>query len=149
MFAVKLGIRGLWTGLLICAVVQSTLFIILIMRLNWNVATEQAQVRAGVKAQAISDADSSYGTCENQGYRLPQVESPTPEGGIIVFDVYSGESHSDTAELTEDSATRIAVTTVGEVLSVKQLIIRRGSALLAGLVVLAFGIVIHITLSPG
>ncbi|XP_064425115.1 multidrug and toxin extrusion protein 2-like [Latimeria chalumnae] len=149
MFAAKLGIRGLWTGLLICVVVQSTLFIILIMRLNWNAATEQAQVRAGVKAQAISDADSSYGTCEIQGYRLPQVESAAPEGGIIVFDVYSGKSHSDTAELTEDSATRVAVTTVGEVLSVKQLIIRRGSALLAGLVVLALGIVIHVTLSPG
>uniref|UniRef100_H2ZWV6 Multidrug and toxin extrusion protein n=1 Tax=Latimeria chalumnae TaxID=7897 RepID=H2ZWV6_LATCH len=147
MFATKLGTTGLWTGLLICAVVQSTLFIILILRLNWNVASEQAQVRAGVKAQAISNAYSSCDSCENQGHTLPQ-ESAAPEGGIIVFDVYSGESHSGTAELLEDSATRVAITTVGEVLSVKQLIIQRGSALLAGLVVLALRIVIYVTLSP-
>ncbi|XP_066520445.1 multidrug and toxin extrusion protein 1 [Hoplias malabaricus] len=48
MFAAKMGIFGLWTGLLICVFFQSVFFLILLVRLNWEKATEEAQIRAGV-----------------------------------------------------------------------------------------------------
>ncbi|XP_014347688.1 multidrug and toxin extrusion protein 1 [Latimeria chalumnae] len=149
MFAAKLGILGLWTGLLVCTVIQSTFFLILILTLNWNTASEEAQMRAGIKTQIISDVPGSPGMCENQGHSLPQ-EPAALQDGIILFDVYSSESQTDTTELSEDSAVpHVAITTVGEVVSIKQLMVRRGLALLAGMVVLAVGVIIHFTLSPG
>ncbi|KAJ8386234.1 hypothetical protein AAFF_G00175540 [Aldrovandia affinis] len=49
MFAAKMGIMGLWTGLIICAVSQSVFFIIFLVKLNWKKATHEALVRAGVE----------------------------------------------------------------------------------------------------
>uniref|UniRef100_A0A671Y8G4 Multidrug and toxin extrusion protein n=1 Tax=Sparus aurata TaxID=8175 RepID=A0A671Y8G4_SPAAU len=41
MFAAKMGIVGLWLGLLICVTLQSTFFIIVLWRLNWRTAAEE------------------------------------------------------------------------------------------------------------
>ncbi|KAJ8386227.1 hypothetical protein AAFF_G00175470 [Aldrovandia affinis] len=49
MFAANMGIMGLWTGLLTCAVIQSVFFITLLVKLNWKKATHEALVRAGVQ----------------------------------------------------------------------------------------------------
>ncbi|KAG9351616.1 hypothetical protein JZ751_022867, partial [Albula glossodonta] len=49
MFAAKMGIIGLWTGLIICVLLQSIFFIVLIVKLNWEKATREALIRAGVQ----------------------------------------------------------------------------------------------------
>ncbi|XP_069390155.1 multidrug and toxin extrusion protein 1 [Paralichthys olivaceus] len=48
MFAAKLGIKGLWTGLIICVSLQCTFLIFYLIRMNWTKVTVEAQVRAGV-----------------------------------------------------------------------------------------------------
>ncbi|KAM8903168.1 multidrug and toxin extrusion protein 1 isoform 6-T6 [Spinachia spinachia] len=54
MFVAKMGITGLWTGMFTCGFLQSSFFILYLVRLNWmKAATEtlfffQAQIRAGV-----------------------------------------------------------------------------------------------------
>ncbi|XP_057695505.1 multidrug and toxin extrusion protein 1-like isoform X2 [Corythoichthys intestinalis] len=46
MFVAKLRILGFWLGILICVILQSTLFIIVIFRLDWERMTEEAVKRA-------------------------------------------------------------------------------------------------------
>ncbi|GCB82502.1 hypothetical protein scyTo_0021628, partial [Scyliorhinus torazame] len=41
MFAAKLGVFGLWSGLIICVFVQLTLFLTVIYRINWKDASNQ------------------------------------------------------------------------------------------------------------
>ncbi|XP_053279584.1 multidrug and toxin extrusion protein 1 isoform X2 [Pleuronectes platessa] len=48
MFAAKLGIKGLWTGLFTCVVLQSAFLLFYLIRMNWTNVTVEAQVRAGV-----------------------------------------------------------------------------------------------------
>ncbi|XP_072302216.1 multidrug and toxin extrusion protein 1-like [Eucyclogobius newberryi] len=48
MFPLKLGIVGLWTGFLISAVGQSIFLVIYFYQLDWKIATDEAQKRAGV-----------------------------------------------------------------------------------------------------
>ncbi|KAG7321868.1 hypothetical protein KOW79_014726 [Hemibagrus wyckioides] len=49
MFAAKMGIFGLWSGLLICVFLQSVFFNVFLIKLNWVKATEEAQIRAGIQ----------------------------------------------------------------------------------------------------
>uniref|UniRef100_A0A669B2H6 Multidrug and toxin extrusion protein n=1 Tax=Oreochromis niloticus TaxID=8128 RepID=A0A669B2H6_ORENI len=43
MFVVKLGVLGFWLGLLICVVLQSTFYIIVIFKLNWKRMTDEGE----------------------------------------------------------------------------------------------------------
>uniref|UniRef100_A0A8C5DXZ2 Multidrug and toxin extrusion protein n=1 Tax=Gouania willdenowi TaxID=441366 RepID=A0A8C5DXZ2_GOUWI len=46
MFVAKLRVLGFWLGLLICVVLQSTFYIILIFKLDWEKMTDEAVKRA-------------------------------------------------------------------------------------------------------
>ncbi|XP_072446051.1 multidrug and toxin extrusion protein 1-like [Chiloscyllium punctatum] len=48
MFAGKLGVFGLWCGILLCASVQSIIFLTVICWINWKKTANQAQVNAGM-----------------------------------------------------------------------------------------------------
>ncbi|KAM3616935.1 uncharacterized protein V6R79_026401 [Siganus canaliculatus] len=60
MFAAKLGIKGLWTGLFVCVSLQCLFLIPYLVRLNWKKVTVEAQIRAGVR-----DASTDSGPQEN------------------------------------------------------------------------------------
>ncbi|XP_070084395.1 multidrug and toxin extrusion protein 2 isoform X4 [Equus caballus] len=49
IFAAKLGIIGLWSGLIVCVFFQAVFYMVYIFRIDWNRVAEQAQVRAGLK----------------------------------------------------------------------------------------------------
>ncbi|GCC20639.1 hypothetical protein chiPu_0019203 [Chiloscyllium punctatum] len=144
MFAAHLGVLGLWSGLFICVVVQAVFFLIVISRMNWNKASDEAIVNAGVKINVDTSCtpsnpqteDLSTGQC---------TEDPTV---LVLTNLSQVEISTDTEQLREDaSALEIGVTIVGKVLSTKQLIIRRGLAFLSGPVMLAIGLVIQLTVS--
>ncbi|KAF5896406.1 Multidrug and toxin extrusion protein 1, partial [Clarias magur] len=59
MFALNMGIIGLWSGFFVCVSLQSLFFLILIYKLDWKRATEQARKRAGV--QTTEPKVESYG----------------------------------------------------------------------------------------
>uniref|UniRef100_A0A672H060 Multidrug and toxin extrusion protein 1-like n=1 Tax=Salarias fasciatus TaxID=181472 RepID=A0A672H060_SALFA len=63
MFVAKLGILGLWIGMLICASLQCSFLITYLMRMNWNNATVEAKIRAGV---SVSATDSGKTRCASQ-----------------------------------------------------------------------------------
>ncbi|XP_062392509.1 multidrug and toxin extrusion protein 1 [Sardina pilchardus] len=143
MFAASMGIIGLWTGLFVCGALASLAFIILLVKLDWNKITIEAQQRAGVEVQANGKADvlvlENKAASDTNVYEdvLPdqtqtEVETPT--------DV-EGSSSSSKAESGKEA--EVKVTIVGEVLSNSQLVLRRGAATLAMLLILALGIVIN------
>ncbi|XP_072320454.1 multidrug and toxin extrusion protein 1 isoform X1 [Eucyclogobius newberryi] len=48
MFAAKLGIKGLWTGLFVCVFLQCSFLVVYMVCMNWEKATAEAKIRAGV-----------------------------------------------------------------------------------------------------
>ncbi|KAF4098351.1 hypothetical protein G5714_020381 [Onychostoma macrolepis] len=138
MFALSLGIIGLWTGFFVCAFTQSLFFFTLICKLDWKKATHEALIRAGV--QAPQTKDESY-AMENKGCteEVPQ-ESQHKEAGQT-------DANTDLEGLGEGEGGGITVAgtkvTVGTVLTTKQLVVRRGLAVFFMLLILAGGIVLN------
>uniref|UniRef100_A0A2K5HD94 Multidrug and toxin extrusion protein n=1 Tax=Colobus angolensis palliatus TaxID=336983 RepID=A0A2K5HD94_COLAP len=59
MFATKLGVMGLWSGIIICTVFQAVCFLGFIIQLNWKKACQQAQVHANLKADVAWSGNST------------------------------------------------------------------------------------------
>nr|XP_048304107.1 multidrug and toxin extrusion protein 2 isoform X2 [Myodes glareolus] len=131
MFAAKLGIIGLWSGLVVCVFSQALSYLIYIRRMNWNRAAEQAQVRAGLK--------SSKETIPTPA-DLPILERDAIDG-VILPDIVRPEGQAGPLVVEESQH---AVPTVGEILTGRQLIIYRGLALAASIAVLIAGIVVRV-----
>ncbi|XP_011484321.1 multidrug and toxin extrusion protein 1 [Oryzias latipes] len=127
MFAAHMNVVGLWTGLTICVFMQSSFFLIYLWKLNWKKAAEEAQVRAGVQ---IKDEKEMEITDCNRIHSQVSVTAPSCDG----------EDHTyEKVNIPEES--KAANTTLGDILSVKQLLLRRGLVLLLMLVLLAAGII--------
>ncbi|XP_049892877.1 multidrug and toxin extrusion protein 1-like isoform X2 [Epinephelus moara] len=129
MFAVKMGIVGLWTGFLICAVVLSVFFSVFLCKLNWRKATKEALVRAGVHVTETNKIfvieNKALDTGEKQApIKTSRSSSCTPAEGKLEA-LGAGQQTSD------DMA-----------LSVRQLVVRRGLAVLLMFIILAAGVFI-------
>ncbi|XP_072446050.1 multidrug and toxin extrusion protein 1-like [Chiloscyllium punctatum] len=144
MFAGKLGVFGLWCGMLICVLLQLVFFLTLIYRINWNKASDEALVNAGV----VQDVDASNSA---SGGQMRDISTDVDTGNRAVNpipDVCQSEPQiKEHRVMDEASIVDTGVTVAGEILSTKQLIIRRGLAFLSGPLILAIGLVIHFTLS--
>uniref|UniRef100_A0A671NU28 Multidrug and toxin extrusion protein n=1 Tax=Sinocyclocheilus anshuiensis TaxID=1608454 RepID=A0A671NU28_9TELE len=137
MFALNMGIIGLWIGFFGCVFLQSLFFIILICKLDWKKATQEALIRAGV--QVPETKDESY-AMENKGYteEVPQQSQHNEEGQT--------DANTDLEGLSKREGgitNAVALVTVGTVLSTKQLVVRRGLTVFFMLLILAGGIVLN------
>ncbi|XP_038563369.1 multidrug and toxin extrusion protein 1-like isoform X1 [Micropterus salmoides] len=129
MFPVKMGIVGLWLGFLICLSVESIFFIVFLYKLNWKKVTEEAQVRAGVN---IKERNNIFG-----------IENKALDSG-------EEQAHKETSPSSFLSQVegRLEVLCAGQqtsndvALSVRQLVVRRGLAVLLMFVILAAGVFI-------
>ncbi|KAI2651166.1 Multidrug and toxin extrusion protein 1 [Labeo rohita] len=137
MFALSMGIIGLWIGFFGCVFLQSLFFIILICKLDWKKATQEALIRAGV--QAPKTKDESY-AMENKGCteEISQESRHAEEGQADASKDLEGLSEEEGG--ITDTGTKI---TVGAVLTTKQLVVRRGLAVFFMLLILAGGIVLN------
>ncbi|CAL9700859.1 unnamed protein product [Knipowitschia caucasica] len=123
MFPAKMGIKGLWIGLLISSFTQTAVFATYLSKLNWHEAAVEAQkrswglVNAGVQINHIDskEATSAEPVCETPDNCLQDQPESSPAAGC-------------------------------EVLSTSQLIFRRGLVLFVMLVILCAGIVANIFL---
>ncbi|XP_071352892.1 multidrug and toxin extrusion protein 1 [Trachinotus anak] len=75
MFAAKLGIKGLWTGLFTCVFLQCSFLIFYMVRMNWNKVTVEAQIRAGVSGSS-TDTSNSHGQTDSMDL-VDAEEEPT------------------------------------------------------------------------
>ncbi|XP_072248328.1 multidrug and toxin extrusion protein 1 [Leuresthes tenuis] len=121
MFAAKLGITGLWTGLVTCVSLQCTFLIFYLVKMNWKTVTIEAQVRAGLR-------------------EIPTNTSPQPE------DAGNSQCQTDTVDLGDIEEVP-AIKTVEDELSYRTLVLRRGLALAVMLFILAAGIIINLLIS--
>ncbi|XP_055450089.1 multidrug and toxin extrusion protein 2 [Psammomys obesus] len=137
MFAAKLGIIGLWAGLIVCVFFQALSYLIYIMRTNWSRAAEQAQVRAGLKSNKETTPTPAD---------LPILEREVVDG-VILPDIIRPEN--PTGQLVVQENSPYAVPTVGEVLTGRQLVIYRGMALAVSVAVLVAGIVVRVSSDRG
>ncbi|XP_062340870.1 multidrug and toxin extrusion protein 1-like [Osmerus eperlanus] len=128
MFANRMGILGLWSGLFVCVIMQSTFFLILIWKLDWKKATNEALVRAGVDVS--EKKEDSFAT-----EKKVSSSSLHPGPG----DPVSVEENAE--DLVSEWGEKV-VTNVGVVLSVRQLVLRRGLAVFLMLLILAAGITV-------
>eukprot|EP00066_Takifugu_rubripes_P029439 XP_011618705.1 PREDICTED: multidrug and toxin extrusion protein 1-like [Takifugu rubripes] len=107
MFAAKLGITGLWIGLLICMFLQTSFLMSYLLRLNWKQIIEEAQIRVGNVTEPMDDSEDSQDLDE-----------------------------------TEEAA----LMPNREQMSHRSLVLRRGLVLALMLLILAFGIVLNLTI---
>ncbi|XP_015222997.1 multidrug and toxin extrusion protein 1 isoform X2 [Lepisosteus oculatus] len=161
MFAAKLRVFGLWLGLLICVFLQTTFFIALILKMNWKQVMEEAQVRAGKTVRVtrvgmkppIGEALTDGLSTESSGHTSEQKTVPREPGGsrICTYTAVRTEERGGLAlEVTGDPEgdTREEEVNPRGLLSLSQLVWRRGLVLLAGLGILAIGIIMHLIFPP-
>ncbi|XP_051933561.1 multidrug and toxin extrusion protein 1-like isoform X1 [Hippocampus zosterae] len=110
MFVVKLRILGFWLGIMICLILQSVIYIIIIFKLDWKTMTEEAMKR-GQKSTHLA-------------LMSPAVQEECP----------ADISEGNTATQQQANADR---------LSLGQLVLRRGLALLAALSILVTGTCVY------
>ncbi|XP_078082012.1 multidrug and toxin extrusion protein 1-like [Mustelus asterias] len=146
MFAAKIGAMGFWSGLVICIFLQLVCFLVVIYRMNWNEASDEALVNAGV----MRDVDTPTRTSAGQTQYLSTGKKEINGAVNPIPNVCESEQETNKERVTDESSiVDTGVTTVGEILSTKQLIIRRGLAFLSGPLILAIGLVIHFILTKG
>ncbi|XP_037116433.1 multidrug and toxin extrusion protein 1-like [Syngnathus acus] len=127
-FAAKLNILGLWIGLTVCVFMQATFLLVYLYKLDWSKAAEKAKIRAGVQVpydDTVKTEDCKFESNTNQD----PVTSPTSRC----------ESASEGQQIPDQHKT--ATTVVGNVLTVKQLLLKRGLILLIFVAILAAGII--------
>uniref|UniRef100_A0A3B4B5V3 Multidrug and toxin extrusion protein n=1 Tax=Periophthalmus magnuspinnatus TaxID=409849 RepID=A0A3B4B5V3_9GOBI len=124
MFAAKMGILGFWTGLCLSAFIQATIFITFLCKLDWQKASTEAQIRAGVhiKDEAELNKIGAEATVAEPVYE-------NPDNSLQV----QGQSN-------------LTNTTEGKMLCTKQLIVRRGLTVVILLLIFSGGVVAQIFL---
>uniref|UniRef100_A0A3Q1C065 Multidrug and toxin extrusion protein n=1 Tax=Amphiprion ocellaris TaxID=80972 RepID=A0A3Q1C065_AMPOC len=113
MFAAKMGVVGMWTGLTVSVFVQSTFFIVYLYRLDWKKAADE--VHSNHNQTQVSNSPSGCERAEEE-HTNQEVDTPDRTKSTII---------------------------VGDVLSVTQLVLRRGFTLLVMAIILAAGVVIN------
>ncbi|XP_035479339.2 multidrug and toxin extrusion protein 1 [Scophthalmus maximus] len=88
MFAAKLGIKGLWTGLFTCVFLQCTFLIFYLVRMNWNKVTVEAQIRAGVcgssKDTSLQPDDATCSQDQTDTMVLGDEEEPLTHRALVL-----------------------------------------------------------------
>uniref|UniRef100_A0A6P8PS90 Multidrug and toxin extrusion protein 2-like n=1 Tax=Geotrypetes seraphini TaxID=260995 RepID=A0A6P8PS90_GEOSA len=124
MFPAKLGALGLWLGILVSIIFQFICLLVVILRLDWDKAVEEAQLRTGLnqKGQNLNLDPSAKKKSSYTGHPLGNISEP---------------------ELTASAAT----SPTGRVMLTKDLLVRRGAALGAAIAILIAAILIQIFVS--
>ncbi|XP_070591516.1 multidrug and toxin extrusion protein 1 [Erythrolamprus reginae] len=137
MFVYKMGVMGLWTGLIVCISLQAASFLVLVLRMNWKKATEEAQIRAGLTTREGSGADSVAAD-----YLAMNLE--VPNGDTLNCLVHPGENLEDYQPFPGEEMPQFITSPMPGALSCKQLLLRRGLALLLAVAILILGLLVHL-----
>ncbi|NXY77551.1 S47A1 protein, partial [Glareola pratincola] len=158
LFVVRIGVIGLWLSMLVSVFILCTCFITYISRMDWRMAAEEAQRRAGVTQpppeEPNPDPDTSCKALPSGVGPVPPPQTYPParavRGCIAGVDAQKGvvltgitRMEGPTYQLESQEATTPPATTM----VTKELIIRRGLAAAAAVAVLALGVIIKLVTS--
>ncbi|NWV23834.1 S47A2 protein, partial [Origma solitaria] len=160
LFVAKIGVIGLWVSMLVCVFILCTCSITYIYRLDWKKAAEEAQCRAGVTqppppelpslGPEPSSKDLDVGQAPQPHTYLParavlgSVAGLESQSEVVLTGITSTEASThhlelrDTTSATLDQATPVVT---------KQLIVRRGLAVVAAVAALGLGVAIKLIAS--
>ncbi|KAK5887490.1 hypothetical protein CesoFtcFv8_016089 [Champsocephalus esox] len=160
MFAAKLGILGLWLGILICVVLETGFFLFVIFKLNWKKITHQAQLRGG--RRVVVSPKRPISTLLNEAMVPDISDCPITEldGEALKSDGYCPVNSKDQelkvfpeaednninavgAERGAEQSEKTSKDTI-TLLSVNELILRRGLILVISVLILATGVAFHV-----
>lgn len=142
MFAAKMGVLGLWVGMIVCISLQSLSFSAFVMRMDWKKAAEEAQVRAGLKKQ-LEDVNSN-GTAANKTSAIDYISVDTDTVETVVLPdcmVGGGERHPDHQLITQEEPADVPVPPA---VAWRALIVCRVLAAAAALAVLLVGVLVRL-----
>ncbi|KAI1903257.1 hypothetical protein AGOR_G00025350 [Albula goreensis] len=159
MFMAELRIMGLWVGLLTCVSLQSIFFITLIFKLNWQRITEEAMKRAGKNRRVacvrskppigepmidtlVSEGSGTLDQAAGSGVMQAVSDRSKATGYSPVCTQEQGRMGLSRTQEDPVDAEREAEPKV--LLSVTQLVLRRGLTILAAVLILAAGVVVHL-----
>ncbi|KAJ0016206.1 hypothetical protein NQD34_014496, partial [Periophthalmus magnuspinnatus] len=114
MFAAKMGIIGLGIGITICVTLQSSVFIAIIYRVDWQKESTVAQQRAGVQTNEDMEMSNISNVVVGESVDPPEVDPPEVDPPEV-----------DPPEVSPP----VQVVIVGPTLPRNALLIRRGLAL--------------------
>ncbi|XP_069568486.1 multidrug and toxin extrusion protein 1-like [Brachyistius frenatus] len=137
MFVAKLRVLGFWLGLLVCVIVQSTFYITVIFKLNWERMTEEALERA--KKNTLLTLLSTAALSDVLGNDTPDQTARNGNSADGYMSV-STEWHGGN---TETQGGHVAQQLKGSRLSTTQLVLRRGLTVFAAVGLLAVGASVH------
>ncbi|XP_054544982.1 multidrug and toxin extrusion protein 1-like isoform X4 [Talpa occidentalis] len=136
MFAAKLGVIGLWAGIIICTISQAVCFLGFIARLNWKKACQEAQVHANLKVNKDGTSPLS------QDLLYPA--APESHGEILMTDVEKkDETQWDQQMHQEEHLVNIQPRDSAK-LSRRQLLLQRGLLFLGFILLLLVGILVRV-----
>uniref|UniRef100_A0A8D0B5E1 Multidrug and toxin extrusion protein n=1 Tax=Salvator merianae TaxID=96440 RepID=A0A8D0B5E1_SALMN len=138
LFVVKTGMIGLWFGMLICTAIPAVCSIIYLTRMDWKKASEEARHRAGLTAKLPEDLNSAPVPTK----MAPSTGATDTQNGAVLLSFTKTDGGS-TYQIRLQDETPHNLSTVGKVLTTKQLIVRRGLAVAAAVLVLVVGIVVR------
>ncbi|XP_078293787.1 multidrug and toxin extrusion protein 2-like [Panthera onca] len=139
-FVVRMGIMGLWLGMLACGLLGAAAFAVYTARMDWKLAAEEAQKHAGLLPQST---DSTVATVPRPG-PAEAVTSSVATGaspGVTLTTYSRPESHLDLFRAPEAAQ---ALPAPASRLSARQLAIRRGAALGMASGTLTAGLVVRV-----
>ncbi|OWK57323.1 Multidrug and toxin extrusion protein 2 [Lonchura striata] len=146
MFAAKMGVLGLWVGMIICISVQALSFLAFVVRMDWRKAAEEAQDRAGTKEQ-VEDVNSN-GTAANKtsavGYT--SLDADTGDTTVLPESMVMGERQPEHELSTQEEP---AVVPVLAPVPWRAVILRRVLAAAAAIAVLLVGILVRLLTGNG
>ncbi|XP_033840150.1 multidrug and toxin extrusion protein 1-like [Periophthalmus magnuspinnatus] len=119
MFAAKMGIIGLGIGITICVTLQSSVFIAIIYRVDWQKESTVAQQRAGVQTNEDMEMSNISNVVVGESVDPPEVDPPEVDPPEV------DPPEVDPPEVSPP----VQVVIVGPTLPRNALLIRRGLAL--------------------
>ncbi|KAM4844365.1 multidrug and toxin extrusion protein 1-like [Thomomys bottae] len=137
MFATKLGVIGLWLGIIICTVLQAVCFLAFISHLNWKQACQQAQVHANLKVNMALNGNS---TVSHDPVHAVGTENHEE---IVMRDTEKKDETQLKPQMHQQQPLPEHPAD-GNTLSGKQLVFRRGLVFLGVVLVLVGGILVRV-----
>ncbi|XP_074779393.1 multidrug and toxin extrusion protein 1-like isoform X2 [Athene noctua] len=164
LFVARIGVIGLWLSMLVCVSILCTCFIAYISRMDWRKAAEEAQRRAGVTQPLPEEPNTGP---EHSCKALPSGVGPAPpphtyplapavrgcvgvdaQNGVVLTGITRIEGSTRQLEPQEAApATSPPATAMATTMATKELIVRRGLAVVAAVAVLVLGVIIKLTTS--
>ncbi|XP_074045345.1 multidrug and toxin extrusion protein 2 [Macrotis lagotis] len=138
VFVIKIGVIGLWLGMLVCVILATITFIIYTSRINWKLAAEEAQKRTGFHQPESQSTTTS--PRQGPGKETFSSVATGSNPGIILTKYSKTESQADLLPPLESTST---FSPPCNVLSLRQLVFRRGISLLVAVIVLILGVLVR------